>query len=107
MTKKRKCQRKTKNENQIRKLNMNTIIKVKLTEKGIDIYFHQYDHLIDKGLELVRMYPNVDADGFTSFQLWTFMSLYGPYIGLGLPNVIDDIYLYIPDNEMEYVKDDK
>lgn len=107
MTKKRKYQRKTKNENQIRKLNMNTIIKVKLTEKGIDIYFHQYDHLIDKGLELVRMYPNVDADGFTSFQLWTFMSLYGPYIGLGLPNVIDDIYLYIPDNEMEYVKDDE
>lgn len=109
MAKKRRkrVNRTTKPENGLRKLNLNTIIKVKLTEKGIDIYFHQYDDLIDKGIELTRMYPSIDDDGFTSFQLWIFMNLYGQYLGCGLPNVVEDICLYIPDDEMDYVKEKK
>ncbi len=103
MAKKRKYQR--RHVNPIRKLSLNTIVKVKLTEKGVDIYFHQYDDLIDKGIELARMYPDIDEDGYTSFRLWSFMNLYGPYIDTDLPTVIDDICLYIPNDDMDYVNE--
>lgn len=76
-------------------LNFNDTIKVKLTDRGKDIYYHQLDDLIEMGVKLTPKMPKVDADGYTEFQLWTFIQLYGQYIGMALPNVIEPIDIVI------------
>lgn len=75
------------------RLNLNDNIKVKLTEHGKDIYYHQYDRTnAIFGRELCKpSYPKVDEDGYTTFQLWCFMELYGVHMGMTLPNVIEPL----------------
>lgn len=75
------------------RLNLNDNIKVKLTEHGKDIYYHQYDRTnAFLGRELCKpSYPKVDEDGYTTFQLWCFMELYGAHMGMTLPNVIEPL----------------
>ena len=75
------------------RLNLNDNIKVKLTEHGKDIYYHQYDRLNNAfGKQLCKpSMPKVDEDGYTTFQLWCFMELYGVHIGMALPNVIEPL----------------
>ena len=77
-------------------LNLNDPIKVKLTDHGKDIYYHQFDNLIERGAKLTPKMPKVDADGYTKFQqLWEFIQLYGPHIGMTKPNVIEPIDIVI------------
>ena len=76
-------------------LNFNDIIKVKLTDHGKDIYYHRFDNLIETGVNLTPKMPEVDTDGYTKFQLWEFIQLYGQYIGMALPNVIEPIDIVI------------
>ena len=91
------------------RLNLNDEIKVKLTEHGKDIYYHQYDRLNTAlGREVCKpSYPKVDEDGYTTFQLWCFMELYGVHMGMTLPNVIEplDIVFDEPTIEPEHKKD--
>ncbi len=82
---------------------------MKLTPLGADIYYHQFDE-VSKKIELVngrplepRM-PKIDKDGFTEFQLWHFIELYGKHIHIGSPDVISDISFYISDDDLEEVK---
>lgn len=75
-------------------INLNEIVKVKLTDRGKDIFYHQLDEvneLIKRrgGKPLEPHMPKVDADGYTDFQLWRLMQLYGPHIGMGLPLPFD------------------
>lgn len=87
------------------RLNLNDEIKVKLTEHGKDIYYHQYDRLNTAfGREVCKpKYPKVDENGYTTFQLWCFMELYGVHMGMTLPNVIEplDIVFDAPTIETE------
>lgn len=75
------------------RLNLNDNIKVKLTEHGKDIYYHQYDRTNKLlGREVCKpSYPEVDEDGYTTFQLWCFIELYGIHMGMTLPNVIEPL----------------
>lgn len=76
------------------KININEYVKVKLTDYGKEIFYHQYDNLNNKafGKEIIKpSYPAVDSDGYTSFQLWYFMNLYGRYIDMGVQNVIEPL----------------
>ena len=68
----------------MKKLNTNDTVKVKLTDYGKDIYFHQYDHFNkQQGRTIIEpRYPKVDESGYTEFQLWHLMELYGNYIHL-------------------------
>lgn len=82
-------------------INLNDIIKVKLTPLGADIYYHQYDD-IHKNYpkmqkHLVSRLPEVDKDGYTKFQLHEFISLYGEHIGMCKPNVIEPLDIVIVD----------
>lgn len=66
-------------------INLNDIVKVKLTDVGKDIYYHQNDDLNEEirqrgGKPVEARMPKVDEDGYTSLQLWTLMNLYGPHI---------------------------
>lgn len=92
----------------MKKLNLNNIIKVKLTDLGKDIYYHQFDDLngwirSHGGKPLERMYPKVNDEGYSEFQLWRFMNLYGAHIANGAPNVVEPLNIYISDDDLEDV----
>ena len=82
--------------------NLNDIIKVKLTDRGKDIYYHQHDELNKfYGKEVLKpRYPKVDSNGFTSFQLWHFMEIYGPHMHIGMNNVIEHNDIYIEKKDL-------
>ena len=75
------------------RININESVKVKLTDYGKDVYYHQYDELNRRvGREICKpSFPKVDEEGYTSFQLWYFIELYGNYIGMGKKNVIQPL----------------
>ena len=92
----------------MKKLNLNQFVKVKFTDLGKDIYYHQYDFLIEamkaRGIKPISpSYPPVDKDGYSTMQLWSFMQLFGPHIIMGAPNVIEDLYLYIDERDFDEV----
>ena len=72
------------------RINLNEPIKVKLTDWGKEIYYHQYDRTNQiAGREICKpRFPKEDENGYTEFQLWYFMKLYGKHMGMTLPNII-------------------
>ena len=72
------------------KINLNDWIKVKLTDHGKDIFYHRYDDINQSYGKIICKpdYPKVDKDGYTRFQLWQFMQLYGSHMKLTCENVI-------------------
>ena len=75
------------------RINLNEPIKVKLTNWGKEIYYHQYDKTNQiAGREICKpKFPKEDENGYTRFQLWCFIELYGEYMGMALPNVIEPL----------------
>ena len=82
-----------KTKDNIQKINLNETIKVKLTPYGAEIYYKQFDELNKNyGREICNpQMPRIDKDGYTKFQLWHFMELYGEHIGMCKPNVIEPL----------------
>lgn len=72
------------------RLNLNESVRVKLTDLGKDIYYHHYDRVNSSyGKQICKpTMPEVDKDGYTTFQLWRFMEIYGNHIGMCKPDVI-------------------
>lgn len=54
------------------KANLNDYIKVKLTEYGRAVYKNHYAKYNLEGPKL-----NVDEEGYTKFQMWDFMHIFG------------------------------
>ena len=77
----------------VQKINLNEAIKVKLTPLGAEIYYKQFDELNKQcGREICKpQMPKIDKDGYTEFQLWNFIELYGQHIGMCKPNVIEPL----------------
>ena len=82
--------------------NINDIIKVKLTQKGKLIYL-EYQIEIQKrfdrdGIKIeVPLNIEVDSEGFSSFQLWRFMEIFGSHMYCGAEPVIEGPILYLPE----------
>ena len=89
-----------RNENYMR-INLNDPVKVKLTDYGISIYYHRFDVINYKAGRTVcePSYPKVDKDGYTEFQLWDFMNIYGSYMKMGEPNVICPLEIIFQEKE--------
>ena len=90
----------------MKKLNLNSLIRVKLTDYGKDIYYHRFDEvnkfIANRSGKLIEpCYPEIDDDGLTEFQLWKFIELYGPYMHMGAKNVIEPLCIYIDDCDQE------
>lgn len=85
----------------MKKFNWNYFVKVKLTPFAKDIYYHQYDDLIRRGVKIEPSYPKEDENGYCEFQLWEFMQLYGPHIGMTLPNILKDGLIYFEDEDLK------
>lgn len=77
----------------IQKINLNETVKVKLTPLGAKIYYKQFDDVNKQyGREICKpQMPQIDKDGYTEFQLWHFIELYGQHIGMCKPNVIEPL----------------
>ena len=75
------------------RINLNELIKVKLTDWGKEIYYHQYDRTNQiAGREICKpRFPREDENGYTEFQLWCFIELYGMHMDMALPNVIEPL----------------
>ena len=72
------------------KININASVKVKLTERGKDIFRKQFDYLpasYKKRHAPSEFEPKVDSRGYTEFRLNELMSLYGEYMIPGAPKV--------------------
>lgn len=90
----------------MKQLNLNSIIKVKLTDYGKDKFYHQYDalntYISSVGGKIIEpRYPDVDENGYSKFQLWDFMHVYGEHMRLGAPEVIQPLNIYIDDKDLE------
>jgi len=92
-------------EKTVNKININERVKVKLTDYGKEIFYHQYDNFNKTyGKEIIKpYYPTVDSEGYTSFQLWRFMNLYGKYFDMGIytdmQNVIEPLEIVFESEE--------
>lgn len=81
------------------KFNINDFVKVKLTERGKEIYKHRYDEMFEVFPHLKETLGNppelkIDKDGYSEFQLHDFMHCFGPYIFNGAPLVIENNEIY-------------
>lgn len=74
-------------------INLNDKVRFKLTDLGRKIYYHQFDDLIAKGVQIQPKYPEEDADGYASMLLWEFVEIYGQHIGMARQNVIEPLNL--------------
>ena len=82
--------------------NINEIVKVKLTQKGKLIYLeHQIEiqkrFNRDKIKIDVPLNAEVDSEGFSSFQLWRFMEIFGSHMYCGAEPIIEECILYLPE----------
>lgn len=85
----------------MKKFNFNDYVKVKLTPEGANIYYHQFDNICNLSPEFKRTLPQIDENGFTKFQLWRLMELYGPKIFSN--NAFKELYLYIDDEDLKEI----
>lgn len=80
------------------KFNVNSKVKVKLTDKGWDILRADRERM----QKLVPTHdwklPTPDEDGYLTYQMWTFMQMFGPHITMGMmPPFETDIFLVTND----------
>lgn len=88
----------------MKSINLNDIVKVKLTDYGKYVFYHRYDVLNTYcGREVIKPhYPVEDPNGFVEFQLHDLMNLYGHYLVAGAPNqVIENNRIYICEEDLE------
>lgn len=72
--------------------NINDYVKVKLTEKGKYIYYHQFDDMNEDilkmgGKPLNPIELKYDDEGYAEFQMWHFMEIFGKHLynGCNIP----------------------
>lgn len=83
------------------RINLNERVKVKLTDLGKEIYYHQFDDFNRKlgRVVLEPSFPKVDEEGYSCFQLWHFIEIYGTHFGVTKPNVINPLEFVYEDGE--------
>lgn len=84
------------------KINLNDLVKVRLTDKGKEIftdYYKQYSKYCDGPYE-----PKVDEKGFTELQIHQIANIFGPYLVNGCPyQVIFNNAVYLNPKDVKKV----
>lgn len=93
----------------MKKLNLNCTVKVRLTDYGKEIFYHKNDELNQKiincgGKPLDSYFPKVDEYGFSEFQIWQFMYIFGKHFQLGFKDVLQDLSFYIDEQDLDEVQ---
>lgn len=84
------------------KFNINHSVKVKVTEYGYEVWlahenkFVQFSGTI-KSVTIEELKAKQDEDGYTKFQLWDMMSIFGPKMTMGFENPIDTNIILLPE----------
>ena len=65
--------------------NINDYVKVRLTDRGKYLYQHRFDSLNakilrDGGEPIIPAELEYDNDGYTEFQLWHLMEIFGRHL---------------------------
>ena len=68
--------------------NLNLYIKVKLTEYG-KLVHREYWEPTCNDIKLAYKEPEVDSDGYSSFQMHDFMSVFGKHMIMAAPLVCE------------------
>ena len=86
--------------------NINDMIKVKLTAQGKEILDKMVADTLStlKGFDLSDYSPyHTDSEGYTEFQLWDFMRIFGSHFWNGCPQVIENNeIIFIPEITQAY-----
>jgi hypothetical protein len=66
------------------KFNINHDVRVKLTDRGMSLHKESHDKFWAQFEREAPKYtpPKEDADGWSTWQLWTLMHDFGPYISM-------------------------
>lgn len=74
-----------------KRTNINSIIKVKLTEYGKRVLKEQHAAFCKQHPQVKLAYtkPVEDKDGYSRWQLWTLMKYFGPHIGMAMEPVFE------------------
>ena len=74
--------------------NINDCIKVKLTDYGYKLHVSHYrKYFTDAHLQQYCL-PFRDKEGYTKYQLWEFMNIFGEHMYNGADQVIQDNLIY-------------
>ena len=82
--------------------NINDKIKVKLTEYGNSILEKDVTDTLSmlKGFNYQDYFPyHTDKDGYTEFQLWDFMQIFGSHFQMGCKQIIEHNEIIFIDGE--------
>ena len=85
-------------------VNLNDMIKVKLTKEGLKAYseYNQEcnNRLIDSKCNYrFNLTPRIDSDGYSTFQLWHFIQIFGYKMYVGGESVIEENKIIIGENK--------
>lgn len=64
--------------------NINEAVSVRLTNTGRDIHYRRHVALIGNNYRYIP--PETDADGWSEFQMWELMQIFGKHIGIAKEN---------------------
>jgi hypothetical protein len=84
--------------NQYVPFNINDEIKVKLTDKGRAVYESYWMAVLagSNGLQPPSLNKWTDENGWTSFQLWDAMTIFGPHCYNGGPLMFENNTILFP-----------
>lgn len=82
-------------------INLNDGIKVRLTPEGVRIHYEYYNKVnVGCGRQIIKdCFPKSDPDGYTHYQLWDFMNIFGEHITMGAPNVINPLDIIVEERK--------
>ena len=76
--------------------NINDYVKVKLTAYGCKIHVEYYSKYLPNNLMSNPKFilPIIDEEGFTKYQLWEFMNIFGEHMTHAAEQVIQGNLIY-------------
>ena len=87
------------------KFNLNETVKVKLTAKGRNILVKHHNRFLETTKEEVKKMHPSDEEGYTEFQMWTLMQIFGNNVYMGQLEYPFDMNMIIvtkDNNELEH-----
>jgi len=84
------------------KFNINHSVKVKVTEYGYEVWLAHENKFVHfsgtiKPVTIEELKAKQDEDGYTKFQLWDMMSIFGSKMQMGFKNPIDTNIILLPE----------
>lgn len=88
-------------EDKFKTFNLNDEVRVKLNQRGIDILRTGHDAMNDLWRGKLGPYrgPKIDQNGYTSFQMWEFMRIFGNTMIMGLDTPFE-MNILIPERHL-------